>query len=79
MIPVVRTATPPPITAHVTVATPDRDLERRFLGRDQGAENVILSCSGVALAETDEECGQFKKGYAMTFESKEKPVPAECK
>jgi len=42
-------------------------------------EDINLKCSGVALASSDDECSQFQKGYAMTFESKEQPVPAECK
>ncbi|MBT8496208.1 MAG: hypothetical protein KJO07_24395 [Deltaproteobacteria bacterium] len=40
-------------------------------------ENVNLKCSGVALAESDDDCNQFKKGYAAALEGKE--APAVCK
>lgn len=44
-----------------------------------GIEDLNLSCSGVALAKTDEACGQFQAGYVATFESRNKEVPADCK
>ena len=42
-------------------------------------EDVNLKCSGVALADTDDMCTQFHKGYVMALESSDKAVPAECK
>ncbi len=42
-------------------------------------EDINLSCSGVGLAADDKTCDDFKKGYAMAIESKEKPVPESCK
>ncbi len=44
-----------------------------------GIEDMNISCSGVALATTDDECGQFKAGYVAVFESREKALPADCK
>ena len=42
-------------------------------------EDINLSCSGVGMAPDDKTCDDFKKGYAMSFESKDKPVPDSCK
>lgn len=42
-------------------------------------EDINLSCSGVGLAADDKSCDDFKKGYAMSIESKSKPVPDSCK
>jgi hypothetical protein len=43
-----------------------------------GIEDMNMSCSGVALATTDEECGQFKAGYVAVLESREKAISADC-
>jgi hypothetical protein len=42
-------------------------------------EDINLMCSGVALAETDEDCEQFRQGYAASIEAAGKELPAECK
>lgn len=42
-------------------------------------EDINLSCSGVGMAADDKTCDDFKKGFAMSFESKSKPVPDSCK
>jgi len=44
-----------------------------------GIEDMNISCSGVALATTDDECGQFKDGYVAAFTYQEKETPADCK
>lgn len=41
-------------------------------------EDINLSCSGVALAETDEDCEAFRKGYVASLEAAGKELPAEC-
>ena len=42
-------------------------------------EDINLSCSGVGMADSDDTCKEFKKGYAMAFEASGKPVPDACK
>lgn len=42
-------------------------------------DDINLSCSGVGLANDDNTCGDFKKGYAMAIEAKGQPVPDACK
>lgn len=41
-------------------------------------EDINLSCSGVALAETDEDCEAFRKGYASALTAAGKELPVEC-
>lgn len=41
-------------------------------------EDINLSCSGVALAETDEQCEQFRQGYAAALQADGKALPSEC-
>jgi hypothetical protein len=40
--------------------------------------DINLACSGVAMATEDEECDQFREGYAYSVRSKEKELPSEC-
>lgn len=42
-------------------------------------EDINLSCSGVAMAKTDELCEEFKQGYVVALEAAGKELPAECK
>lgn len=42
-------------------------------------EDINLSCSGVGMADSDDTCKEFKKGYAMAFEASGKPLPDDCK
>lgn len=48
-------------------------------GGEAKPEDINLSCSGVGMAADDKTCDDFKKGFAMSFESKSKPVPDSCK
>jgi hypothetical protein len=42
-------------------------------------EDINLSCSGVAMAETDEQCEEFRQGYAASIEASGRDLPPECK
>ena len=42
-------------------------------------EDINLFCSGVGMANGDDTCGEFKKGYAAALEAKGGDVPAACK
>ena len=42
-------------------------------------EDINLSCSGVGMADSDDICKEFKKGYAMALEASGKPLPDDCK
>ncbi len=42
-------------------------------------DEMKMSCSGVALAKTDEECDQFKADYVAMIESRQNEAPAVCK
>jgi hypothetical protein len=42
-------------------------------------EDINLSCSGVGMAKTDDECQEFAKGYAAAIESVGAKLPPDCK
>ncbi|PRQ09032.1 hypothetical protein [Enhygromyxa salina] len=42
-------------------------------------EDINLSCSGVGMADSDDLCKEFKKGFTMALEAGGKPVPDACK
>jgi hypothetical protein len=42
-------------------------------------EDINLSCSGVGMADSDDRCEEFKKGYAASLEAKGGELPADCK
>lgn len=48
-------------------------------GTELTPEQINLSCSGVGMADSDDTCNEFKKGYAMSIEAAGKPVPDACK
>lgn len=42
-------------------------------------EDINLSCSGVGMANDDNMCQEFAKGFAIALEAGGKPVPDACK
>lgn len=48
-------------------------------GGEAKPEDINLSCSGVGMADSDDNCEQFKQGYAAALEAKGADVPADCK